>query len=174
MKTHRLFIMVNQLEEINSDTLPKLHNLNISVADLLSIRKKDSIKLAMEDIFIGSKATWKNIQSRIEEYQELALLREGKLEIIYYSIYDSLTRMYTDDADYHFHFYDNCIHRNEIEQLINSFPPTFSCEFKNRSGLQQKEKVLDSVKEKHNHESSFFFDLDFLSINNKRPHFQAV
>jgi hypothetical protein len=171
MKSHRLFILVNQLEEINSDTLPKLHNLDISVADLLSIRKKDSIKLAMEDIFIGSKATWKNIQSRIEEYQELALLREGRLEIIYYSIYDSLTRMYTNDADYHFHFYDNCIHRNEIEQLINSFPSTFSCEFKNRSGETKKEKVLET-NSKETINKSFTYQFSFLSTcNNLAFHF---
>ena len=166
MKTHCIFILVNQLEEINSDTLPKLKQLDISVADLLSIRKKDSIKLAMEDIFIGSKATWKNIRSRIEEYQELSLLRDGKLEIIYYSIYDSLTRVYTDAADQYFHFYDHCIHRNEIEQMIEGFPPSFSCEFKNRSGETSKSNILDLKSEPTDNPHYFQFDLGFLSNQN--------
>lgn len=172
MKTHCIFILVNQLEEINSDTLPKLKQLDISVADLLSIRKKDSIKLAMEDIFIGSKATWRNIQERIEEYLELSILRDGKLEIIYYSVFDPLTRLYTNDADDHFHFYDHCIHRNEIEQMIEGFPPSFSCEFKNRSGETQKEKVLDVLSNKSTDES--YFNLDFLSIKSKPPQVLTV
>jgi hypothetical protein len=172
MKTHRLFILINQLEEINSDTLPRVHQPKISVADLLSIRKKDSIHLSMEDIFIGSKATWKNIKERIEEYLELSILRDGQLEIIYYSVFDSLTRLYTNDADYHFHFYDDCIHRKEIEQIINNFPSSFTCEFKNRSGETQKEKVLEVETKKAMDDS--YFNLDFLSIKSKSLQLQTV
>ena len=166
MKTHCIFILVNQLEEINSDTLPKLKHPCISITDLISIRKKNSLRLSMEDIFIGTKATWKNIANRIEEYQELSFLRDGKLDIIYYSIYDSLTRTYTDAADQYFHFYDHCIHRNEIEQLIEGFPPSFSCEFKNKSGETSKSKILDIKSEPKDTPNYFQFDFGFLSNKN--------
>gem|GEM_PF-4796184 len=41
----------------------------------------------MEDIFTGTSSTWPSKKERIEEYKQLAFLREGGLEIIYYSTF---------------------------------------------------------------------------------------
>jgi hypothetical protein len=125
----------------------------------------------MEDIFIGTTATWLSIKERIEEYLQLAYLREGSLEIIYYSSYDSLMRFYTNDADNYFHFYDACICRSEIEKLVQSFPTTFTCDFINRSNeeIEVLGLIADDATQKVN---EYGFGIDFLTISNSMPNEQ--
>jgi len=141
MKTYKIFILINELEEFQFGKMPGLDRPEITFQDLLSMNKDESVSITVEDVFIGNSAKWGDIKERIEEYLQLAYLREGKLEIIYYSIYDILTRLYTNDADKYFHFYDECVQRNEIEELVKEFPSSFKCSLLNRSNENIKDTI---------------------------------
>ena len=157
MKTNTIFILINELEESSFQRMPGQKMPLINFQQLIGANKSGIRKFCMEDIFIGATAEWSSIKERIEEYLELSMLREGKLEIIYYSSFDAITRMYTNSADDYFHFYDACIHRSEIKQLVESFPSTFECSFINRSNenldmldlnieLSDQERKSDTVR----------------------------
>ena len=157
MKTNKIFILINELEENQFGKMPGLKKPQISFQDLLSMNKNEMLSITLEDVFIGNSAKWKNIKDRIEDYLQLSYLREGKLEIIYYSAYDVLTRLYTNDAEKYFHFYDNCVQRKEIESLVENFPASFDCKFINRSNeivkkeIQSSKKLVQLTNSKDNH-----------------------
>ena len=171
MNTNTIFILVSDLEENSFSKMPRLKSPQISFQQLVGRHHEGSRKFSMEDIFIGTTATWPYIKQRIEEYLQLAYLREGSLEIIYYSAYDSLMRFYTNDADNYFHFYDACICRTEIEQLVQSFPTTFTCDFINRSN-EEIEVLGLSAKDATQKVDKYGFGIDFLTISNSTPNEQ--
>ena len=150
MRINKIIILINELEEDHFRKMPELDRPEITFRELLSLNKNEMLTITQEDIFIGSRAKWSEISDRIEEYQQLALLRNGELEIVYYSIYDVLIRLYTNDADKYFHFFDTCVEKIEIAKLVNSFPPSFKCSFVNRSNeninmLTNKKVELDQL-----------------------------
>ena len=173
MKTNTIFILISELEESSFNKMPNSKIPQISFQQLIGQHHEGFRKFSMEDIFIGTAATWPAIKERIEEYLQLSFLREGSLEIIYYSTFDSLTRFYTNDADNYFHFYDSCIRRTEIEQLVQSFPPTFACDFMNRSNEERAllSLISEGANQKvENREGGF----DFLTISNSTPNVQCA
>lgn len=165
MKTNTIFILINELEESSFNKMPRQKTPQINFQQLVGTKSGSMRQFCMEDVFVGSNATWTSIKERVEEYQELALLRDGKLEIIYCSAFDSVTRMYTNNADDYFHFYDACIQRDEIEQLVNSFPSTFDCSFINRSNEDISKLELHRESSEKGGEEGLL-DFDFLKISN--------
>lgn len=174
MKTNKIFILINELEESHFGKIPGLDSPSISFQNLLGCRYGEFLQFTVEDIFIGNSAKWGAIKERIEDYLQLSYLRKGKLEIIYCSIYDVLTRLYTNEADNYFHFFDNCIQRKEIETLIQSFPSSFDCKFINRSNENIAEELAD---QEINNGLCFLnkpVNFNFLTISNQANYLQTA
>ena len=165
MKTNIIFILINELEESSFKRMPQQKLPPINFQQLVGANVGGTRKFCMEDIFIGANAEWSSVKERVEEYLELSLLREGKLEIIYCISFDVITRMCTNSADDYFHFYDDCIRRSEIKESVESFPSTFECSFINRSN--ENLDSLDLNAELSGQEKkSDALHFDFLKITN--------
>lgn len=174
MKTNKIFILINELKESHFGKVPGLEKPEISFQELLSLNEDEMVSITAEDIFIGSTAKWDTIKERIEDFYQLSYLREGKLDVIYYSIYDVLTRLYTNDADNYFHFYDNCVKRIEIEDIVQQFPSSFSCNFKNLSNENLKKELQVNEKGSVLRKASDVLNFDFLTITNKIARLQIA
>lgn len=151
MKTNKLIILINELEEHQMGSMPGLDHPCVTARDLVALNQSDSVQVLFEDVFVSEYAKWPAIKERIEEYLQLSFLREGRLEIVYFSIYDILTRLYTHDADQYFHFYDDCIKREEIEELVHAFPSTFPCRFVNRSNDGANAVLIENETHSNSH-----------------------
>jgi hypothetical protein len=174
MKTNKIFILINELEENQQGRMPGLPRPKITFDDVLKLNEREGVQISRDDIFMGNSARWKDIKERIEDYLQLSFLRDGELEIVYFSIYDALTRLYTNDADKYFHFYDECVQQREMEQLVHQFPATFKCKLINRSDENAQENIVGEEEKELERSAKSKISLNFLTISNCVPYLKLA
>lgn len=125
MKTNRMIVVVNELIESAHEEAFS----NISHQALFrAYRESEEYSLSWDDIFIGSQANWREIKERLDEYVLLSHLRGGKLELVYFSLYDRVEKYYNSSFKSHLQFYDTSIAMEEMRILGNDFNPYFNFE----------------------------------------------
>jgi hypothetical protein len=174
MKSNTIFILINELEENQQGRMPGLIRPKITFDDLLKLNEREGVQISRDDIFIGNSARWKDIKERIEDYLQLSFLRDGALEIVYFSIYDALTQLYTNDADKYFHFYDECVQQKEMEQLVHQFPASFKCKLINRSNENVQEAIVSGQEKELESSVKSKINFNFLTISNFIPYLKLA
>jgi len=170
---NRIILIANQLAEQPKMLKPESKHRNFSVNDFLAhSRKSPSIQLQREDILIGEACNWEVVESRLQEYRDLALLREVELEIFYYCPFADLTAHLVGEQSEYLHFYDSCRKREDIEATLNS----------SQAGFRSKLIFLPTLESYFNHQSeelekpkqSELLDLEELQIENKPFNFRLL
>ena len=145
MKTNRMIIVVDQMieyEDILKKSKTSWHGL------FRAHQESEAYTLSWEDIFIGSTACWKAIKERISEYAHLSHLRNGRLEILYYSQFDKEISLFNSSYQDYFQFCDESISVKEIEKLKADFNHGFDLEIKRLSDkkmIYENDKIEESV-----------------------------
>ena len=121
MRTNRILIVANELIESTDGRICNISHQAIFRA----YRESEKYSLSWDDIFIGNRANWKAIRERIEEYILLSHLREGKLELVYFSPYDQVEKIYNSSFKDHLQFYDTSISIDDLKNLGDEFSSSF-------------------------------------------------
>lgn len=133
--------MVNELQE----TADSANTDSISTHTLFrAYQESEEYSLAWDDIYVGENSSWSIIRDRLEEYALLSHLRPGRLEIVYYSIYDQVEALLNSSYRRYVQLYDQLIKREYIEEISAGFSNDFELCF---IRLNERDELFPKVNE---------------------------